>query len=117
MEKIFLVLRAAKLWDVNAVSASDPYAVIVDGNGKAVGHTEVEKDTLNPVFRPFIEVEYSFQVKQSFEVQLFNEGTNDSLGKAAFTLGQLMSARHSTLTLQLNGYPGTVTVTGMQRGS
>ncbi|KAL7709252.1 copine i-like protein [Lotmaria passim] len=119
-------VKCNKLKDTDVTSKSDPYAIlyeITDGRRAEAGRTEVVRNNLNPEFQTCIPVNYFFEMRQTMRVEIWDKDTktkDDPLGSAQFTMGQLMSSRGSTLTLNLD-LKGTVTLTasyiGSQRGT
>ncbi|KPI88862.1 copine i-like protein [Leptomonas seymouri] len=119
-------IACKKLRDTDVTSKSDPYAVLYEVTGSRtaeVGRTEVIRNNLNPQFQTHIPVNYFFEIHQSMRVEVWDKDSNtkdDPLGNAIFTMGQLMSSRGSTITLNLS-IKGTVTLTasyiGPQRGT
>lgn len=117
--KLFLVISCKGLADEDVLSKSDPFAVIQDSANRELGRTETVKDNLNPSFQKQIAVDYLFETKQTMNVTVYDfdkGGNHDLLGRATFTLGQLMSSRGSCVTLNLS-IKGTVTITGLAAGS
>jgi copine 1/2/3 len=119
-------VKCSKLKDTDVTSKSDPYAVLyetTDRRNVQVGRTEVVRNNLNPEFKTCMAVNYFFEIRQTMRVEVWDKDVktkDDPLGSAEFTMGQLMSSRNSTLTLNLS-VKGTVTLTasyiGSQRGT
>ncbi|KAG5499854.1 hypothetical protein GH5_03990 [Leishmania sp. Ghana 2012 LV757] len=118
-----LFFKCTNLIDADTFSKSDPYVVVYDvtlGNtNNAIGKTEVIRNNLNPEFKTCISVNYFFEIRQTMRVEVWDSDkgkVDDFLGRAEFTLGQLMSSANLSLTVKLNT-KGTVTVTGSLIGS
>ncbi|KAL7709253.1 copine i-like protein [Lotmaria passim] len=121
--QVQLFFKCNKLLDADITSKSDPYVVVYDltGNGpkNAVGRTETIRNNLNPVFKTPVTVNYFFEMRQEIKLDIWDEDkgkADDFLGRATFTMGQLMSSPNSSLTLNLN-VKGTVTVTASLIGT
>ncbi|KAG5474361.1 hypothetical protein LSCM1_03141 [Leishmania martiniquensis] len=118
-----LFFKCSNLIDADTFSKSDPYVVLYDatlGNTKnAIGKTEVIRNNLNPEFKTCIPVNYFFETRQTLRVEVWDSDkgkADDFLGRAEFTLGQLMSSANLCMTLKLNT-KGTITVTGSPLGT
>jgi hypothetical protein len=120
-ESISIIITCKNLKDEDILSKSDPFVIIKDvtrAPARIVGKTEVVKNNLNPSFTTHIETNYFFETKQSFTAEVWDfdpDGEHDLLGTAAFTVGQLMSASGSSLTLNLQP-KGQIILTGMNEG-
>lgn len=119
--EIQLFIKANNLRNADIFSKSDPYALIFDesrGVSTLIGRTEVVNNSLEPSFQTPIEVKYYFEMLQLMHIELWDKdkGNDDEfLGRANFSIGQLVSARGSCLTLPLD-QNGTVTITAAYIG-
>jgi len=118
-EVVQLTIKCSNLKDEDAFSKSDPFVTILDSKTRReVGRTETVMNNLNPTFTKMIELQYYFETRQEFSVQVWDYDTDNNhelLGHCNFTLGQLMSARNATLTLGLTP-KGSITISGLHHG-
>ncbi|CAI5705284.1 unnamed protein product [Peronospora effusa] len=98
-----LSLSAKNLKDRDILSKSDPFAVLYVKSGTSwtkLGKTEAKKDDLNPTWTKLFVVEFHFESVQQLKVEVYDQDSSspgklkeqDFIGKAEFTLGQLMGA-------------------------
>jgi len=73
----------------------------VEGPGwTRLGQTEARKDDLNPTWTQLFLVEYFFEAQQAFKVEIYDQDSSnpgklsdqDFIGRAEFTLGQLLGS-------------------------
>lgn len=82
-------------------SKSDPFVKFLmqtdlDSNMKEIGRTEAIHNTVNPVWKKKLNVEYVFSIKQPVVIEVYDEdGENkfDFMGKAETTLGKIMGTQ------------------------
>ncbi|GMF29639.1 unnamed protein product [Phytophthora lilii] len=98
-----LSLSAKDLKDRDIISKSDPFAVLYVKSGAGwtqVGKTEAKKDDLNPKWAKLFLVDFHFESVQQLKVEVYDQDSSspdklkeqDFIGRAEFTLGQLMGA-------------------------
>ncbi|CAH0476660.1 unnamed protein product [Peronospora belbahrii] len=100
---IELSLSANHLKDRDIISKSDPFAVLYVKCGTQwtqLGKTEAKKNELNPTWIKLFILEFHFESIQQLKVEVYDQDSSspgklkeqDFIGKAEFTLGQLMGA-------------------------
>lgn len=83
-----------------------------------VGQTEVITDNLNPVFVRYVEVDYMFEERQDMRISVYDVDNFDSkasveqnlIGAVEFRMDQLLMAPDKTLTLPIQGYYTSLTL-------
>ena len=87
-----------------------PHAFYSTENGSwvSLGNTERIKDCLNPVWAKQFVVDYFFEQQQVLKVEIYDKDENcaklahqDRIGKAKFTLGQVMGSPGQSATVVL----------------
>jgi len=128
--RVALSFRCSNLPRKDILSKSDPYVELseYDQNASvkrwiALGRTETLQNNHNPVFTKQIEMGYRFEEEQNLLLRVFDDDygtkTDDFLGEAFCTLGQIMGARGQILRLKLvdskgRETSGSVTVSAEQ---
>ena len=79
-----------------------------------VGETEIIKNDLNPDFARSFRVDFIFETKQKFKVEVtdvddFSKKTGDYLGEAFFELADIMGSMHNLKILRLKDTKGNET--------
>lgn len=107
-EKVELFFSCRNLLDMDTFSKSDPklslYQQLPNGSWQLVGNTETIQDNLNPDFSKSFVVDYIFEVKQIFKVEVVDVDSAtefDFIGNITFELGELMGSKNSMLILNL----------------
>src|SRR5690242_7645858 len=97
--QVHLYFRAEGLKDMDTLSKSDPYVVLLDGAGRCtVGRTETRRNDLCPTFEKSILVDYIFETKQTFVVKVLDDdgkgvAGDDVLGGTEFQLAHVVGSR------------------------
>jgi hypothetical protein len=112
-QKLELFFRAKDLNDLDTMSKSDPYCVLLvsdanKGNGAVLGKTETIKNDLAPSFLKSITVDFFFESQQFFKVKMNDDdgsgvAGDESLGEATFQLAHVVGSRNSTLEVPMSG--------------
>ena len=137
--KVSLSLTAQHLSDKDITSKSDPMAVlflhdVATQKWYEAGRTEAMRDNLNPDWQDDIVVDYFFEEKQKFRVEVYDKDSSsaklkkhDFLGKCEGTIAEVVAAKHGKKTFQLtdmmkrqmhgSGKKSTLTITCEQMAS
>ena len=109
-ETVELFFSCRSLANKDIIGKSDPILYLkkhVHGNSYAdVGRTEVIKNDLNPDFSKSFRIEFIFETKQKFKVELidvdnFNTLEGDYIGSAEFELADIVGSLHNMKILRL----------------
>lgn len=109
-EVVELFFSCRSLADKDFMSKSDPVLYLkkcVSGNQYAeVGRTEVVKNDLNPDFATSFRVEFVFETRQKFRVEVvdvdnFKDLSGDYIGGAEFELADVVGSMHNMKILRL----------------
>ena len=126
--RLELFLSADGLANKDAISKSDPYAVVfmsvISASGAPawheVGRTEVLWDTLSPRWTAQIGLDYHFEEVQPLRIEVWDKDSgdvDDSLGFVELPLGRVMGAPRQKMVLPLPT-KGTLTLRASeQQGS
>ena len=94
-------------------SKSDPFCIVYRKSGwqwKKIGKTEVIHDSLNPEFIVKVPVDFHFERKEEYKVEVYdsdddtqieNLARHDFIGKYQFTLHEVVTARNQIVTRPL----------------
>lgn len=103
-----LHVSCRKLKDLDIISKSDPSVTLYELNEKSrkwlrFGETEVQKDNLNPDFKTFFTVDYSFEKHQKLRFLVLDKDITDSeeIGYFETSMGLIMGSRNQTLVADL----------------
>jgi Copine/C2 domain len=107
-ETLELNITCNNLRDSDITSKSDPFVrldVEIRGRSRTLlGETEVQRDSLNPVFKKGLTVDYYFECQQTVYAKVLDfddDGAHELLGESQFTLAQLLMAPPTGLSLNL----------------
>ena len=96
-----LHVSCRKLKDLDIISKSDPSVTLYELNEKSrkwlrFGETEVQKDNLNPDFKTFFTVDYSFEKHQKLRFLVLDKDITDSeeIGYFETSMGLIMGSRN-----------------------
>ena len=137
--KVSLSLTATNLSDKDITSKSDPMAVlflhdVATQKWYEAGRTEAMRDNLNPDWQDDIVVDYFFEEKQKFRVEVYDKDSSSSklkkhdfLGKCEGTIAEIIAAKHGKKTFPLvdmykrqmtgRGKKSQLTITAEQQSS
>lgn len=116
---VLFAMRASRTFSWNFQTSSLmlsalTYSLLMHAEGRSwarIGQTEARKDDLNPAWTQLFVVDYFFESQQQFKVEIYDQDTGnpgklsdqDFIGRAEFTLGQLMGAPGQSGTFLLAG--------------
>lgn len=110
--------------------APNGYSPVVDAKGipsqlpgrpeEELGRTEIARATVDPNFKHFFRLEYTFHEEQTYIVRVYDEDLryatdlkeHDYLGGCVFTMGRLMGAKGCSIARRLSKGNSFIVVTG-----
>ena len=105
--KVNLSFSCRALADMDTVTVTDPFIKFYElkcGVWTLLGETEQIDNNLNPNFAKSFEVEFVFETKQLFKVEVFDydsETKKDYIGEHEFELGELAGAKNNIIIAEL----------------
>eukprot|EP01012_Entosiphon_sulcatum_P048700 TRINITY_DN67217_c0_g1_i1.p1 TRINITY_DN67217_c0_g1~~TRINITY_DN67217_c0_g1_i1.p1 ORF type:complete len:550 (+),score=88.35 TRINITY_DN67217_c0_g1_i1:41-1690(+) len=126
-----LTLTCANLPNMDTLSKSDPFVVVVeklgDGSFVELGQTEVVQDNLDPRFATAIQAEYRFEENQYLTFRVYDmddpskpPAAQDFIGEVQVLLSSLVRSHETKLELRKGtvGNRGTISISAEEvRGS
>ena len=113
-QKLSLGFKCEQLPNMDTFSKSDPFVVLyraLNNRWQEIGKTELIHDNLNPEFVKKILVDFHFEQKEQFKVEVYDsdDGTNqtkkidshDYSGVYEFSLHEVVTARDQIMTKPL----------------